>query len=605
MGSLVSILLNGTLVAGTVWFVILDGGNGDAVEDEPSNTLSLAELLVRVNNHNNNHNDNHHQEPPPQQPQEQQQQQQEQQLTNYWDWMCRRLQRHPEEAAAYCHSVEPSPLVQCLSVSSSSSSSPGIVIPVAVIRAFVQAYEDAVFHTDRHGVTPLMAAVRRASWSNNNSSHQHVRRSRTVPESTTITTSTFASTAATTERPDGPFERSTNHNHETSSTADSDTANASSSTTTTTTTFIDTTAADIVQLLLQVHPGAARQADRTGKIPLHHAGRSDGTTVQRLVQAYPQGVTQSDHTGRLPLHYYCCAQWMEQEQDATSQQQQQQQQQQVALPDPQIAQLLLGQSITATSPTTTTTTTTSLALISDKQGVTPLDLFYQTLKSHLLLQTRPGTTTTTTLSSSWDQDGDVLWEILTLLVQSTITTCGSLEPEPFLMIHNLVSLQCPAIVIREALRRFPQQAVQRDAQGRTPLLLAVALLKNALTTTTNNKTTTTTTTTTNLILDQVDDDERTAVICELLRGKAAAAARMTDVEGRLAIDLLSEQGVYNVQLFEAIVRAEPRAVDTRDLKNKQHPFLTAAMAGEKSNVASVYHLLRAQPHVIRYFLNEC
>ena len=200
------------------------------------------------------------------------------------------------------------------------------------------------------------------------------------------------------------------------------------------------------------------------------------------------------------------------------------------------------------------------------------------------------------MPSSWEQDRDVLWEILTLLIQSTTPATASLEP--FLMVHTLVSLHCPAIVIQEALRRFPQQAVQRDAQGRTPLLLAVALLKNAPTTATNNKTS-------NVILDQVDDDERTAVICELLRGNAAAAARMTDAEGRLAIDLLSEQGIYNVQLFEAMVRAEPRAVDTRDLKNKQHPFLTAALAGEKSNVASVYHLLRAQPHVIRYFLNEC
>jgi hypothetical protein len=562
MGSLVSILLNGTLVAGTVWFVILDGGNGDTADNEPSSTLSLAELLVRVNNHNNdndNDNGNDHQEPPPQQ---------QQQLTNsnYWDWICRRLQRHPEEAAAYCHSVEPSPLVQCLSLSPDM-----VTIPVAIILAFVQAYEDAVFHTDRHGVTPLMAAVRRASRSGSGSS---VGRSMMVPESTN-----------------------------TSSTADS-----VGTTTTTTTTIENTAAADIVQLLLQIHPGAARHADQTGKIPLHCAGRSNSNTVQRLVEAYPQGVTHSDHLGRLPLHYYCCSQWMmdqveQQEQDATSQQQQQQ----VSLLDPQIAQLLLDHSISTTF-IADTTSTTSLALIKDQQGVTPLDLFYQTVKSHLLLQPQPGTTTTTTTFSSWEHDRDLLWEILTLLVQSTATTLGSLAPESFLMIHTLVSLQCPAIVIQEALRRFPEQALQRDAQGRTPLLLAVALLKHAPTTKNINKTNTTSPTssaTTNVILDQVDDDERTAVICELLRGNAAAAARMTDAEGRLAIDLLSEQGVYNVQLFEAMVRAEPRAVHTRDLKNKQHPFLTAALAGEKSNVASVYHLLRAQPHVIRYFLNEC
>ena len=51
--------------------------------------------------------------------------------------------------------------------------------------------------------------------------------------------------------------------------------------------------------------------------------------------------------------------------------------------------------------------------------------------------------------------------------------------------------------------------------------------------------------------------------------------------------------------------AEPRAIVTRDLKNKQHPFLTAALAPSgRSNVASVYHLLRAEPHVIQFFLGD-
>lgn len=125
----------------------------------------------------------------------------------------------------------------------------------------------------------------------------------------------------------------------------------------------------------------------------------------------------------------------------------------------------------------------------------------------------------------------------------------------------------------EALLRFPEQAVELDSQGRTPLLIAVNLL------------------------DADDRRETPAIICELVRCNAAAA-RMTDKDGRLAIDTLAEKGVYHQELFEAMVKAEPLAVDTRDLKNHQHPFLTAAMAGDKSNVSSVYHLLRAKPHVL-------
>ena len=100
-------------------------------------------------------------------------------------------------------------------------------------------------------------------------------------------------------------------------------------------------------------------------------------------------------------------------------------------------------------------------------------------------------------------------------------------------------------------------------------------------------------------------EERAAAVCRELIRFNPVAARMTDREGRLAIDLLSEKGFYNEELFEAFVKAEPRAIDTRDLKNKQHPFLTAALAPDnKSNVAIVYHLLRAKPHVIQYFLDD-
>ena len=525
MGSLVSLLLN--TLAAVLQVLVLEG----EPEDEPG-ALSLAELLEVDDNQAAQHPN--------------------------WELICRRLRRHPEEAAAYCQTVDPSPLQQCLSLPLAT------VVPLMVVRAFVEAYEDAVFHTDRHGVTPLLVAVQRAG---------------VAPQATAAAAAAAGNDQET-------------NNDETND-----------DTPPTPPTTVDTSSTDIIQLLLQTHPGAARQADRTGKLPLHHV-RSDVPTAERLVQAYPKGVAQPDRQGRLPLHYYCASTSMmdigDTNEEDNSRQPQEQEQQPLVLPDPQIARLLVQGQATTAAANNQSNQSTSLALLKDKTGLTPIDILFQTLKAHLLQQPPPQPDHDRTL---WEHRREVLWQILTVLVQSTTATTIS-APHPFQMVHALVSLRCPALVMKEALGRFPEQAVQRDAQGRTPLLLAVAMLNNGTTTTTttNNTASASTTTTTN---SNNVVDERPAVICELLRGNAAAAARMTDAEGRLAIDSLAEQGVYDVNLFEAMVQAEPRAVDTRDLKNKQHPFLTAALAGEKSNVASVYHLLRAQPHVIRYFLNEC
>jgi hypothetical protein len=75
-----------------------------------------------------------------------------------------------------------------------------------------------------------------------------------------------------------------------------------------------------------------------------------------------------------------------------------------------------------------------------------------------------------------------------------------------------------------------------------------------------------------------------------------SAARQTDQEGRLAIDIAAERG-HSGDVLERLVQAEPRAVDTRDLRDKMYPFLAAAL---HANVSTTYHLLRAKPHVLSY-----
>ena len=78
---------------------------------------------------------------------------------------------------------------------------------------------------------------------------------------------------------------------------------------------------------------------------------------------------------------------------------------------------------------------------------------------------------------------------------------------------------------------------------------------------------------------------------------------MTDAEGRLPIDLLAESSLrYNEELWEALIKAEPRAVETRDLRDRQFPFLRAALS-RTSDMNTVYHLLREKPHVVAAFVD--
>lgn len=68
-----------------------------------------------------------------------------------WDVMIRRLRSYPEEAAAFAHSLDPSPFQRALE-------HPGM--PLDVARAFLDAYEEAACRTNEAGESVLHAAVR-------------------------------------------------------------------------------------------------------------------------------------------------------------------------------------------------------------------------------------------------------------------------------------------------------------------------------------------------------------------------------------------------------------------------------------------------------------
>ena len=61
-----------------------------------------------------------------------------------------------------------------------------------------------------------------------------------------------------------------------------------------------------LEALLVAHPGAVREEDSAGFLPLHHAAaHGHAPTVQLLLAAHAQGVHQRAVGGLLPLHLAC------------------------------------------------------------------------------------------------------------------------------------------------------------------------------------------------------------------------------------------------------------------------------------------------------------
>jgi len=78
------------------------------------------------------------------------------------------------------------------------------------------------------------------------------------------------------------------------------------------------------------------------------------------------------------------------------------------------------------------------------------------------------------------------------------------------------------------------------------------------------------------------------------------APRMTDHEGRLPIDIAAESPNTQPHCLALLIRGEPRAVNTRDLRNGCYPFLTSALS-HHSSLNNTYYLLRSRPEVLSYY----
>lgn len=208
-------------------------------------------------------------------------------------------------------------------------------------------------------------------------------------------------------------------------------------------------------------------------------------------------------------------------------------------------------------------------MLADASGKTPLDLLCDRIVETYEHDEKDGRLLPLTAV------GERQWEALLMLITHGTKAASR---ERFSIVHQVVELGLPSPVVAHALRTNPTHAIQRDALGRTPLMIAASSIRRS---------------------------NSAEVVHALLNESghgSAKAARITDREGRLPIDAAGEMG-HDERVCELLAKAEPRAVDTRDLRDRMFPFMTAAV-GERSDLTAVYRLLRGTPHVMVYFTDE-
>ena len=327
----------------------------------------------------------------------------------------------------------------------------------------------------------------------------------------------------------------------------------------------DNTADTNALLILDANPHAASSPNKaSGRLPLHYAPSVAvaAALVREQPAYYPAGVTSRDKEGRIPLHW---AVDPDGKRGGIS----------PALVE-YFVQLGKKEGVHSAEEVKQGMCTVSDGngsctcggvLLADKSGKTPLDLLCERIVETYEQDETDGRLLPLT------SEGERQWEALVILITNGATAHSK---ERFSMVHKVVELGLPSPVVAHALRTNPTHAIVRDALGRTPLMIAASSIRRS---------------------------NSAQVVHELLNESSghgnAKAARITDKEGRLPIDAAGEMG-HDERVCDLLAKAEPRAVETRDLRDRMFPFMTAAV-GEQSDLTAVYRLLRNTPHVMVYF----
>ena len=287
---------------------------------------------------------------------------------------------------------------------------------------------------------------------------------------------------------------------------------------------------EVVRLVLENEPTAAQRRDASGKLPLHCVWRG-ADAAEAVLAAHPQAFMAQDRSGSIPLHYA------------------------VRRGSANVVRSLISCAGGLAAEG---------ALAVDSLGDTPLSLACDAL-----------------LRPSPDKGENVIWSKIETIAMAAILSlegnARSATRTPFLVLHTVLELGCPAHTVMEALRRNPNQSRERDTLGRLPLHIACGSKGG-----------------------RRPPLAAASVIRALLRsseGGYPCAAKSPDAEGRLPLHLAVEGGLEISNGLDHIFYAAPRSLENLDVRTQMYAFALAAV-GEESCLDTVYWLLRKAPAVL-------
>jgi ankyrin repeat protein len=362
---------------------------------------------------------------------------------------------------------------------------------------------------------------------------------------------------------------------------------------------------ELLELGLSLFPEQVREADRDGRLPLHHCvfhhhddddnGSEQIAAIRLLLEAYPEATTiRDDSCLRLPLHIAIAEgqSW---------------ESLQLLLETPDTWSELDG--ITRLYPfqLAACTEACSLSVVFDLLRTAPY-----------LVQdgTEAGAAARAPLSalkanSSAARLGILEKDVLRQRNEDKLVEWGFVEdpmlwtnvsklfahrpPEPdWYVVHTAASLPtCPMGLLQLAVTLHPQELSIRDATGSLPLHLVIASAAAASTNSTRTLAKDTP------VKDSIDSDNDTArelTPVEIVLKQYPRAAQLRDGQGRPPLQMALHAGHHPWASLKALIRAHPRSICRRD-EQGLYPFQLAA-AVKANGLNEIYELLLTAPHLV-------
>ena len=364
-----------------------------------------------------------------------------------------------------------------------------------------------------------------------------------------------------------------------------------------------------IRVMIDACPQAASAQNSDGETALHLA--SDGASEQvqmMLLEACPAAVSKVDKYGDSALHLAAHS-------GATTE---------------------LLQKMLEASPRT--------ARVMNKRGATPLFLLP---RSYEYIQTL----------EDIEEDGEYEDDWLRVCMFLKATYFGSLEHtnRKFYPLHAAASVMCPRILLQMVARLFPEQAIQRDEEGLTPLAIAASASIfqepeiEAIDDFQEDQNYDNSTSPIDYAgpnhLDQVNDstdhifriesvssfgnqsfdhsgensliseqqsdsnhgfakkssshpkNSQKLSVIDILVSLNPRAASIPDSEGRLPFARAVESGKLWDEGLRSLLWAAPQALSTRDTKTGMYPFMIAAVEHNASET-TIYELIRLLPELV-------